>query len=185
MLQAPLSTSADRRGRVAQRPHLYSAAPARAAGRTWLAGGSDAVGLVAQRGTRASCEEVGAQTAAAAAMTAQKKKVSVRSNGQLTRTDGGAGPGLGLGQPQCLCASARCEHWLTDSLCDSINPVVHLRSAQSGTIGQFESPPPAQVTVCRLTVTLTTLQCERLLPSTNHSDCSPESPPRDADNKVE
>ena len=118
--------------------------------------------------------------------TAQKKKCLFAAT-EFPRNSGGrARPRTAA---QCLCASlsasARCEYWLTDSLCDSINPVVHLRSAQSGTIGQFESPPPAQVTVCRLTVTLTTLQCERLLPSTNHSDCSPESPPRDADNKVE
>jgi hypothetical protein len=120
--------------------------------------------------------------------TAQKKKcLFAATEFKFPRNSGGrARPRKAA---QCLCASlsasARCEYWLTDSLCDSINPVVHLRSAQSGTIGQFESPPPAQVTVCRLTVTLTTLQCERLLPSTNHSDCSPESPPRDADNKVE
>jgi len=166
---------------------LHSAAPARAAGRTWLAGGSDAVGLVAQRGTRASCGAVGAQTCRRRPDADRTKKKCLFAATEFPRNSGGrARPRTAA---QCLCASlsasARCEYWLTDSLCDSINPVVHLRSAQSGTIGQFESPPPAQVTVCRLTVTLTTLQCERLLPSTNHSDCSPESPPRDADNKVE
>ena len=173
--------------------HSDAALAARAAGRAWLAGDSAAVGLVAQcyRAVRARAAGRSGPTPVAGPAvrsdrTAQKKKRLFAAT-EFPRNSGGrARPWTAA---QCLCASlsasARCEHWLTDSLCDSINPVVHLRSAQSGTIGQFESPPPAQVTVCRLTVTLTTLQCERLLPSTNHSDCSPESPPRDADNKVE
>jgi len=170
--------------------HSDAALAARAAGRAWLAGETAAVGLVAQcyRAVRARAAGRSGPTPVAGrprcGPTGPHKKKNVCSQRTVPAPSrrGRARPRTA---PQCLCASARCEHWLTDSLCDSINPVVHLRSAQSGTIGQFESPPPAQVTVCRLTVTLTTLQCERLLPSTNHSDCSPESPPRDADNKVE
>ena len=173
--------------------HSDAALAARAAGRAWLAGETAAVGLVAQcyRAVRARAAGRSGPTPVAGrprcGPTGPHKKKNVCSLQRSSRAiRGRARPRTAA---QCLCASlsasARCEYWLTDSLCDSINPVVHLRSAQSGTIGQFESPPPAQVTVCRLTVTLTTLQCERLLPSTNHSDCSPESPPRDADNKVE